>query len=676
MGHERWFRGQHDGQNRPFDWLTPARQQGISWQRAKALYEQAVQQAHGAAPSRVPEIYLDLLADARPDTRRPAPGKVTRTMRLQDQRAGRKRLSSSISPLSGQRIAPCKSSLTSYIEPAHGRRNETRVGEEFMQVAKTAVRAFSEPEDSRADTTTALFEASLAVALGDLDALDADVRELFADEYSIDVAAPRPDEAEGATAAQPLPEAPWASMERAFGRRFDDVIVRPDSPEVTGMHALTRGREIHHDVRIAARTERKGRDHRDRPPVPKAPAMVPEGAGQPVPEPVRAPFEAAMGRSFADVRIHTDAAAVQAAAGLGANAFTVASDIYFGAGQYAPGTPHGDRVLAHELVHVGQRQDGRMASGGGISAPDDPLEREAYGAEQEIARRAYETRAGAMESLDADRAEPGEPARVTTHLLHTGSSPVHRENINGADQGTGPTVPEQSDEEIFGAADAVVDEEIPVEEAEEGGQTGEVAEAGGDAGKVAAGSSADGAQAPTGLVVEATDGPGPVTVTPTVLSPIQVELPTLQQAQMAPSAPPAAPAGQVAGGALTGSVENARASLHAEVAAAAAGVEGAITAHAAALSTLVQASIDSARSAIDGAFDAQIQAITAAAAEVQAQMEAAMADCIAQLEAGHAAQGRRRRGRPRRSPCRRRCASRGHPAADERHGAARGRPRP
>jgi Domain of unknown function (DUF4157) len=381
--------------------------------------------------------------------------------------------------------------------------------------------------------------------------------------------------------------------------------------------------------------ERNSAGDHERPPAPRAPAMVPEGSGQPMPEPVRAPFETAMGRRFADVRIHTDAAAAQAAAALGANAFTVESDIYFGAGQYAPGTPHGDRVLAHELVHVGQQQDGRMASGGGVSAPDDPLEREAYGTEREIVHVVQETRAG------AGAADPGRSFE-RIHGAPTGSGPVHRENAEGAGEGTGPTVPEQSDEEIFGAADAVVDEEMPVEEAEE---DGEAAEGGGEAAEAAAGPSAGGseggAQAPAGPVVEATGDPGPTTVTPTVLAPIQIqiELPALQPAQMTPSAPPAAPASQSAGsGALTGSVESAGASLHAELELVASGVEGAITAHAAALSAQVQVSIDSARSTIDDAFDTQIQAITAAAAEVQAQMEAAMADCIAQLEAGHAVQ--------------------------------------
>jgi hypothetical protein len=99
MGHERWFRGQHDGQSRPFDWRTSARQHGIPENLARALYERAMQQAHGATQSRVQEIYLALLADARRDALRPSPGKVTRTMRLQATGAGKRRSMGTISPL-------------------------------------------------------------------------------------------------------------------------------------------------------------------------------------------------------------------------------------------------------------------------------------------------------------------------------------------------------------------------------------------------------------------------------------------------------------------------------------------------------------------------------------------------------------------------------------------------
>ena len=39
-----------------------------------------------------------------------------------------------------------------------------------------------------------------------------------------------------------------------------------------------------------------------------------------------------------------------------ARAFTLGQDIVFGAGEYAPDTGEGTRLLAHELVHVVQQQ--------------------------------------------------------------------------------------------------------------------------------------------------------------------------------------------------------------------------------------------------------------------------------------------------------------------------------
>ncbi|HWN68441.1 MAG TPA: DUF4157 domain-containing protein, partial [Haliangium sp.] len=121
MSHERGFRGQQDGQTRPFDWYTPARQHGVPWKLAQALYERAVQQAHalGSPAAQAQEIYLALLANARQDPRRPAPGKVTRTMRLQAERAGERQLVTS-SRSTGQPIAPGKVASTSRLT-RHGR---------------------------------------------------------------------------------------------------------------------------------------------------------------------------------------------------------------------------------------------------------------------------------------------------------------------------------------------------------------------------------------------------------------------------------------------------------------------------------------------------------------------------------------------------------------------------
>lgn len=76
---------------------------------------------------------------------------------------------------------------------------------------------------------------------------------------------------------------------------------------------------------------------------------------------VRHRMERGFGHSFADVQVHTDSGAGQMAAAHSARAFTVGSDIAFGAGQYRPGTPAGDVLIAHELAHVIQ-QRGAVAS--------------------------------------------------------------------------------------------------------------------------------------------------------------------------------------------------------------------------------------------------------------------------------------------------------------------------
>jgi hypothetical protein len=84
----------------------------------------------------------------------------------------------------------------------------------------------------------------------------------------------------------------------------------------------------------------------------------PPGGGQPVPDSLRTRFESATGNSVGSARVHTGPLSQQAADALDANAFTIGSDIHFGPGQFQPGTPHGDHLLAHELTHTVQQQFG------------------------------------------------------------------------------------------------------------------------------------------------------------------------------------------------------------------------------------------------------------------------------------------------------------------------------
>src|SRR5689334_15535603 len=65
-------------------------------------------------------------------------------------------------------------------------------------------------------------------------------------------------------------------------------------------------------------------------------------------------MSARFGHDFSRVRVHTDTRAAESASALDARAYTVGRDVIFGAGQYAPQTPGGRHLLAHELAHVVQ----------------------------------------------------------------------------------------------------------------------------------------------------------------------------------------------------------------------------------------------------------------------------------------------------------------------------------
>jgi hypothetical protein len=110
--------------------------------------------------------------------------------------------------------------------------------------------------------------------------------------------------------------------------------------------------------------------------------VVGSGGGAAMDPGTRGAMESAFGRSFGDVRIHTGEQASRSAEAVGANAYTVGSDVVFRSGHYDPGTPTGQRTLAHELTHVVQQSqgpvDGSDAPGGiRLSDPSDRFERAA-----------------------------------------------------------------------------------------------------------------------------------------------------------------------------------------------------------------------------------------------------------------------------------------------------------
>ena len=104
--------------------------------------------------------------------------------------------------------------------------------------------------------------------------------------------------------------------------------------------------------------------------------LRPSSFGQRLPDPVQKKMEAFFRVDFSQVRIHVGPERRRSEA----LAFTHGSDLYFAPGQYNPETPHGQRLLGHELAHVVQQRAGRVRNplGSAIAVVQDAgLEQEA-----------------------------------------------------------------------------------------------------------------------------------------------------------------------------------------------------------------------------------------------------------------------------------------------------------
>jgi hypothetical protein len=85
--------------------------------------------------------------------------------------------------------------------------------------------------------------------------------------------------------------------------------------------------------------------------------MEPNGTkGTSLPGPLKKALEAEMGVNLSKLRVHTGGNAAEISKTLGAKAFTVGSDIFFG----KPGDAKDPQTLAHEVWHVVQQANGRV----------------------------------------------------------------------------------------------------------------------------------------------------------------------------------------------------------------------------------------------------------------------------------------------------------------------------
>ena len=126
-----------------------------------------------------------------------------------------------------------------------------------------------------------------------------------------------------------------------------------------------------------AREPRSGQVDTAGTPAPPSVTAALGARGEPLEPSLRAYFEPRFGRDFSQVRLHTDGVAAHAARSIQAGAFASGGDIVFAAGEYAPATAQGRRLIAHELAHVVQQ--GAAASSNSVEpsrvdkAPGTPV---------------------------------------------------------------------------------------------------------------------------------------------------------------------------------------------------------------------------------------------------------------------------------------------------------------
>jgi hypothetical protein len=128
--------------------------------------------------------------------------------------------------------------------------------------------------------------------------------------------------------------------------------------------------------------------------------VVGRGGGRPLEPEVRSDMEQRLGHDFGEVRVHADGQAGESARSVGAHAYTVGSEVVFQPSSWAPETPDGRRMLAHELTHVVQQRSGPVdgtPAGGGVSVshPSDRFEQEATRASEQAVPAQAPAAAGA-----------------------------------------------------------------------------------------------------------------------------------------------------------------------------------------------------------------------------------------------------------------------------------------
>ena len=161
--------------------------------------------------------------------------------------------------------------------------------------------------------------------------------------------------------------------------------------------------------------------------------VVGKGGGTPLDEGTRSSMESSFGEDFSDVRVHTDSQASKSAASVGANAYTVGSDIVFRSGHFDAASPTGQRTIAHELSHVVQQRngpvDGTEAAGGiKLSSPDDRFEQAAEATADQVMAGTHASTQSAGSSAPAVQMEAAEDEEAEMPVQREGGAEESEED--------------------------------------------------------------------------------------------------------------------------------------------------------------------------------------------------------------------------------------------------------
>jgi hypothetical protein len=147
-----------------------------------------------------------------------------------------------------------------------------------------------------------------------------------------------------------------------------------------------------------------------------------------VPQDVMGKMESTMGMDFGNVNIHANSSK---ASEVGALAYTQGTDIHFAPGQFNPGSQSGQELLGHELAHVKQQSEGRVAPNGqvgGMPLNDEKhLEHEA----DQMGAKAAASQASAGAS-QMKKAEGGSSVQLKKASVG-GNAPVQRFKMRDGD---------------------------------------------------------------------------------------------------------------------------------------------------------------------------------------------------------------------------------------------------